>query len=27
VEFGTVGADKEGEAVKWAGCGKMLCGL
>jgi len=27
VEFGTVGADGEGEAVKWAGCGKMLCGL
>ncbi|MFZ4727006.1 MAG: hypothetical protein ACOYMD_16340, partial [Paludibacter sp.] len=24
VEFGTVGADGEGEAVKWAGCGKMV---
>lgn len=24
VEFGTVGADGEGEAVKWAGCGKVL---
>ena len=27
VEFGTVGADGEGEAVKWAGCGKMVGGL
>ena len=26
VEFGTVGADGEGEAVKWAGCGKMVSG-
>jgi hypothetical protein len=26
VEFGTVGADGEGEAVKWAGCGKMVGG-
>jgi hypothetical protein len=24
VEFGTVGADGEGEAVKWAGCAKVL---
>lgn len=24
VEFGTVGADGQGEAVKWAGCGKVL---
>lgn len=24
VEFGTVGADGEGEAVKWAGCGKVV---
>ena len=27
VEFGTVGADGEGEAVKWAGCGKMVGGI
>lgn len=27
VEFGTVGADGEGEAVKWAGCGKMVRGV
>jgi hypothetical protein len=27
VEFGTVGADGEGEAVKWAGCVKMVGGL
>ena len=26
VEFGTVGADGEGEVVKWAGCGKMVGG-
>jgi hypothetical protein len=26
VEFGTVGADGEGEAVKWAGCGKIVGG-
>jgi len=24
VEFGTVGADGDGEAVKWAGCGKIV---
>jgi hypothetical protein len=24
IEFGTVGADGEGEAVKWAGCAKVL---
>lgn len=24
IEFGTVGADGQGEAVKWAGCGKAL---
>jgi hypothetical protein len=27
IEFGTVGADGEGEAVKWAGCGKILGSL
>lgn len=27
VEFGTVGADGEGEAVKWAGYGKMVGGM
>jgi hypothetical protein len=27
VEFGTVGADGEGEAVKWAGCGKVVGSL
>jgi hypothetical protein len=26
VEFGKVGADGEGEAVKWAGCGKWWVG-
>ena len=27
VEFGTVGADGEGEAVKYAGCAKVLGGV
>jgi hypothetical protein len=27
IEFGTVGADGEGEAVKWAGCGKIVGSL